>query len=236
MAAISTFDIDYAVSELTRCKEAGFRGALVWEVPPEDFSFRNAHYDPLWDAAQALGMPINLHILTGAAYPMVSPRRTQIMMKLRRELADSARHANGLVHQASSAMGDLITSGVLERFPQLRFVIVESEASWIPFILSQYDKFFNRGNRESSLTMLPSEYFFRNFHATFHNDPTLGAVLPHWGADNCMWSNDFPHPNSTWPNSWKIVERDLGQLPEPTRQRLVRGNVAQLYNLPLPAA
>jgi predicted TIM-barrel fold metal-dependent hydrolase len=236
MAAISTFDIDYAVAELSRRNEAGFVGATVWEVPPESLSFLTSHYDPLWEAAQALSMPINLHILTGSAYPMVSPRRTRIMMKMRRQLTDRARYANGLVYQASNAMGDLITSGVLERFPRLQFVIVESEASWIPFILSSYDKFARRPNEESSLTMLPSEYFLRNFHATFHNDPTLGPILPSWGADNCMWSNDFPHPNSTWPDSSKVIERDLGHLPDDARRRLVAGTVAELYNLPIPSA
>lgn len=233
LAAISTFDVDYAVSELTRCHEAGFLGALVWEIPPDELSFRTSHYDALWEAAQGLEMPINLHILTGSAYPMQSPRRTQIMMKLRRQLSDRSRHANALVFQASNAMGDLITSGVLERFPSLRFVIVESEASWIPFILSQYDKFAMRRTEDSSLTMLPSEYFQRNFHATFHNDPTLRSILPGWGTQNCMWSNDFPHPNSTWPNSKDVIQRDLGHLPEETRRCLVAANVIDLYGLPM---
>jgi len=233
LAAISTFDIDHAVSELRRCHDSGFLGALVWEVPPEDLSFRSSYYDPLWEAAQALSMPINLHILTGSAYPMESPRRTRVMMKLRRQLSDRGRHANALVYQASNAMGDLITSGVLERFPMLQFVIVESEASWIPFILSQYDKFARRRTEDSSLTMLPSEYFQRNFHATFHNDPTLKSVLCDWGTDNCMWSNDFPHPNSTWPHSRDVIERDLGHLPKEKRHRLIAGNVIELYDLPL---
>jgi hypothetical protein len=49
-----------------------------------------------------------------------------------------------------------------------------------------------------------------------------------------MWSNDFPHPNSTWPNSRQVIERDLGHLPADTRARLVRGNVANLYKLGRP--
>jgi len=236
LAVISTYDIDHAVSELERCRDAGFVGASVWEVPPDNLSFRSAHYDALWEAAQGLDMPINLHILTGSAYPLESERRTRIMMRLRRELSDRSRHANALVFQASNAMGDLITSGVLERFPQLRFVIVESEASWIPFILSQYDKFASRRNEDSSLGMLPSEYFCRNFHATFHNDPTLGSILPKWGAETCMWSNDFPHPNSTWPHSRTVIQRDLGHVPDDARRALVCGNVAGLYHLPVPAS
>jgi hypothetical protein len=46
-----------------------------------------------------------------------------------------------------------------------------------------------------------------------------------------MWSNDFPHPNSTWPNSRKIIERDLGHLPPETQRKVVCDNVSRLYNI-----
>jgi hypothetical protein len=50
-----------------------------------------------------------------------------------------------------------------------------------------------------------------------------------------MWSNDYPHPNSTWPNSRRVIERDLGHLSEETRAKLVRENVARLYDIKIPA-
>ncbi len=52
-----------------------------------------------------------------------------------------------------------------------------------------------------------------------------------WGIDNCMWSNDYPHPNSTWPNSRKIIERDLGHLPAEKLTKLLCTNVSKLYQL-----
>jgi hypothetical protein len=50
-----------------------------------------------------------------------------------------------------------------------------------------------------------------------------------------MWSNDFPHGNSTWPNSREVVARDLGDLPAGLRAKLVRENVAKVYNIPVPS-
>jgi hypothetical protein len=47
-----------------------------------------------------------------------------------------------------------------------------------------------------------------------------------------MWSNDYPHPNSTWPNSGKVIERDLGHLAESVKKRLLSENVQELYRLP----
>ena len=50
-----------------------------------------------------------------------------------------------------------------------------------------------------------------------------------------MWSNDFPYGNSTWPKSHEVVARDLGTLPGPVRAKLVRENVAKVYNIPVPS-
>ena len=75
--------------------------------------------------------------------------------------------------------------------------------------------------------MFPSEYFNRQFYATFFNYPPA-----RWISNNLMWSNDYPNPNSTWPKSSDVITRDLGHLSEETRSRLLRENVRQLYNLP----
>ena len=49
-----------------------------------------------------------------------------------------------------------------------------------------------------------------------------------------MWSNDFPQPNSTWPNSREVIALDLGHLPEDVRAKLLHGNVRQLYQIKVP--
>jgi predicted TIM-barrel fold metal-dependent hydrolase len=150
-----------------------------------------------------------------------------------RQAFETMRSAvNSKLLYASNAMSDLIMTGVLERYPRLKFVLVENEVSWIPFYLAQYDKYWGRGNLDSPLTMFPSEYFFRQFYATFFNDPPARWIFDTWGSNNLMWSNDYPHPNSTWPKSWEVITRDLGHVSEETRSRLLRDNVRELYKLP----
>ena len=99
VAMISTFDVPAAVAELTRCKAAGLIGAMVWEVPPPVLSFASNHYDDLWTAAEALEMPVSLHILTGHPYNVGRVLPTPI------PLTYSAWHANNLVFEASNAIG-----------------------------------------------------------------------------------------------------------------------------------
>jgi predicted TIM-barrel fold metal-dependent hydrolase len=229
VSCIPTYDIDHGVAELERCRKAGLPGALVWQAPPPELSFATNHYERLWAAAQDLEVPISLHILTGEPFPWPRP----MGQGGRRQAFETMRSAvNDKLLYASNAMSDLIMTGVLERYPRLKFVLVENEVSWIPFYLTQYDKYWGRGNLDSPLTMFPSEYFLRQFYATFFNDPPARWIFDAWGSNNLMWSNDYPHPNSTWPKSWDVITRDLGHLSEETRSRLLRENVRQLYKLP----
>ena len=229
IAMISCYDVDHAVRELERCARAGLKGSLIWQAPHPDLPFRSDHYDRFWAASQDLGMPVNLHILTGHGY--FNEQRWKV----------GPDHYRGSVNlkllDAMDALYDFIFWGILERFPKLKVVIVENEVGWLPFSLQQWDYYYLRFRRQDPvpMTMLPSEYFARQVYATFFNDTAGGHAFDWWsGVDNCMWSNDFPHPNSTWPNSLKVIERDLGHLPADKRAKLVRENVVKLYGLRVP--
>jgi predicted TIM-barrel fold metal-dependent hydrolase len=224
IALISVFDVEHAVSELERCKEAGLRGAMIWQVPHRNLPFSSDHYDRFWAAAQDFNIPVNLHILTGHGPSMH-----------RQSLTGIERYRRGVnqTEEIANALFDIIFSGVLERFPRLKLVSVENEIGWIPYWLGQCDKAFARHRSTAPLTIdkPPSEYFQRQVYATFFNDYIGCRMLSWWGVDNCMWSNDYPHQNSTWPRSREVIARDLGALPAGDRAKLVRHNVARLYNL-----
>jgi hypothetical protein len=70
--------------------------------------------------------------------------------------------------------------------------------------------------------------------ATFFNDHVGAQLLSWWGVDNCMWSTDYPHPNSTWPHSRALLAEHLGHLSAETLAKLARLNVARVYGLELP--
>ena len=199
-------------------------GVLVWQVPPPDLPFTSEHYEPLWEAAQELGMPIHLHILTGFDYSALGLGRGSPIEAHRGSV-------NLKLQSVTNSLMDIIFSGVLERFPRLKLVVVESEIGWIPFVLQQWDYYFERFRvaRPLPIEMRPSEYFSRQVYATFFNDAVGGQLLSWWGADNCMWSTDYPHPNSSWPHSRELLEHNLGHLPMDTLRKLVRENVQRLY-------
>ncbi len=229
VAMISVYNIDNAIAEMERCRKAGLGGALIWQAPHPDLPYHSDHYERFWAAAQDMETPLSIHILTGHDYSAnigeepnsLEAHRGSVNLKLASIL---------------NSLFDIIYSGVLERFPRLKLVLVENEIGWIPWTLQQWDYYYNRFKKERPLpmTMLPSEYFARQCFATFFNDAVGGRLLSGWGADNMMWSNDYPHPNSTWPRSHQVVARDLSHLGEDVQQKLTRLNAARLYNLPLP--
>jgi predicted TIM-barrel fold metal-dependent hydrolase len=228
IACLSVYDVDHAVQELERSRKAGMRGALVWQAPHPDLPLHSDHYNRLWAAAEDLEMPISLHILTGHNYSKQLESQT------------GPEHYRGSVNlktsEAANAVFDLIFYGVLDRHPRLKIVVVENEIGWFPFYLQQWDYYYRRFSKTDPLPIdrEPSEYFYRQVYATFFNDAVGGHNFAWWGVDNCMWSNDFPHPNSTWPHSRDVIARDLGHLPEDVRAKLVRENVAALYGLKVP--
>jgi predicted TIM-barrel fold metal-dependent hydrolase len=140
-----------------------------------------------------------------------------------------------LCHEVQRTLVVLIFSGVLERFPRLRFVSAENEVGWLPFFLQKLDQAQEeyRYLYPAPLTLRPTEYFRRQVFATFIDDPVGVASREFIGVENIMWSSDYPHTVSTWPHSREVVERDFKGVPEGEKRLIVRENVARLYGLAL---
>ncbi|HWP57751.1 MAG TPA: amidohydrolase family protein [Candidatus Acidoferrales bacterium] len=225
---ISLYNIDNGIKEMERCKSAGLKGALIWQVPPPHLPFTSDYYDPFWAAAQDLDMPVNLHILTGFNYS----RR----LEQREGLEVYRASVNIKLADAANSLFDIVFSGVLERFPRLKIVLVENEIAWIPFFMHEWDKYYLRHKPQHpiSLGKLPSEFVNKQVFATFFSDPTGGRLLDWWGTDTCMWSSDYPHAASTWPYSRQVIARELGHLPKHVLRKVLRENVIKLYDLKVP--
>ena len=221
---ISLYNLKNAIKELERCKKAGMVGCLVWQVPPEHLSFRTDYYDPFWEAASELNMPVNLHILTGFNYS-----------RWERKGLDVYKTAvNDKVNDAANTLFDLVFTGVLARFPKLKVVYVENECAWMPFYMHEWDKYYLRFKSKVPLPFmkkLPSEYVGEQVYATFFSDPTGGVLMSRYGQDTFMWSNDYPHAASPWPHSRKVIAEELGHLPKDVLRKVVRENVIKLYDL-----
>ncbi len=130
-------------------------------------------------------------------------------------------------------MSQFIYSGMFDRFPDLKMVAAECGAGWIPHFLEHMDDHWwrNRVWSGSGLELLPSEYFKRNWSATFIREPFAVQVRHHIGVRNLMWSNDYPHHRHDWPYSRRVIEDSFVGVPEEEKRRMICGNAQELYQL-----
>jgi predicted TIM-barrel fold metal-dependent hydrolase len=224
---LATYDIDHAIAEMQRCNDMGLLGGLMWQVPHPDLPLTSDHYERLWAAAAELGQPLHFHILTGFNY-----------FRFKREGLDKVRGSvNTKTHDIFTTVYDLIWSGVFDRHPKLKAVVVEGEIGWAPFLLQQYDYYFRRFTKpghpsgDFAITRLPSEIFDEHMWLTFMDDAAGGHALQRWGDRKCMWSSDYPHPNMTWPNSRAFIARQIGDLDPEKQKRVLSQNCIDLYGL-----
>ena len=219
LALISLTDAELAQQELVRCVKMGLKGAMIWNSAPDGRPYSSAEYDPFWSTAQELDIPLSMHALTGH-------HESRIPL-------NSVFFIVSTYHEVERSLATIILSGVLERFPTLKFISVESQAGWIPYFLQRIDR-AGKSRKDyypTRLTLTPREYFHRQVYATYIHDPVAISTLDLIGADNLMWSSDYPHNASTWPHSRDVVERDFGHLPPDVRRKVERDNVLKLYRL-----
>ena len=143
----------------------------------------------------------------------------------------------GLVqnHTAQRTLTTMIVSGLFARFPHLKVVSAEFEAGWMPFFMQRLDLRVSQGRAPVELSLKPSEYFRRNVYAAYINDPFAVQNRHSIGVNNLMWSSDYPHGASMWPNSRASVDSYMTDVPADERNKILRENVTRLYGLSVAA-
>jgi predicted TIM-barrel fold metal-dependent hydrolase len=222
IALISLADVAAGVKELERCARMGLRGAMISNDPR--LTYDNPVYHPFWSAASDLGMPISLHIITTSKKqdPSKTYNRAQVItMRM------------NYVNETQCSLAVLLHGGVLEQFPRLRIVSTENDIGWIAYFLHRLDRNYDTAFLSRQPPLKPSEYARRQLWATFQDDPPGVALYKFFGEDNFMWASDYPHTDSTWPESRKVIDQNFASIPEPVVRKIVYNNVQRLYGIDL---
>jgi predicted TIM-barrel fold metal-dependent hydrolase len=224
IAMVSIDDVPAAIGELERAARLGLAGAMITEYPLEDRRYDQPEYERFWAAAAALGLPLSLHTATR--------RQGKIRGAGAKTLRDASSRATKAFYPALS-MCDLIFSGVFERYPTLTLAIVEFELSWAPHLLATMDYTYRERHEEAIYRfkgdVRPSDFFHRNVVLSFQEDAVGIRLRDVIGSDNMMWGSDYPHSESTFPRSRKILAEILAGVPEDEQAKIVGGTTARVY-------
>ena len=213
--------VEEGIEDFRRIKEMGFKGVMMPGEPAEA-DYDDPIYDPLWQAAIELDLPISFHILTTSDSTLKNYRGPKINSFLT------------IIRGCQDIIGMFIFSGVFERHPDLKLVCVEADAGWAPHYMYRMDHAYKRHRywmKGQELEMLPSEYFRENVYMTFQDDWSAFQIKDLVNARRLMWANDFPHSDSTWPWSQEMLAEHAAELTDEEREWILRDNVTELYAL-----
>ncbi len=232
MACIAAGDIEGSIKEVQRVARLGFRGLAlpckpVWGAPDHEHpNYNLPEFEPLWAAIQDADLPMTFHVSTGR-----DPRTAR---------GHGGAVINYAVHSLAPTMEPLINlcaSGVIERFPKLRFGSIEAGIGWVPWALTAMDEAYHKHHMwvRPKLRNLPSDYFRSNGFASFGEDrPGLSLMREFGLSDNFLWANDFPHHEGTWPHSAAAIERTMGELTDTDRAKVLGLNAARIFKFAIP--
>jgi predicted TIM-barrel fold metal-dependent hydrolase len=219
--------IETTVGEVERAVKNGHKG-LVMMAEPSNMGqglkhFNDRYWDPLWASAQDMDISIQWHASAGV----------RLDIPTWKGFTRNESQAVGPTQSFSSIaqfIPNLIFSGVLDRYPTLKWVCAETGLGWVTYILEGCDHEWERRHLwTEGLIDRPSDLFRRQIYVDFWYEKA-GVELRHKvGIKNIMWESDYPHSTSTWPESWDFVNRTLAGVPQEDRDAMCWKNAYELY-------
>jgi predicted TIM-barrel fold metal-dependent hydrolase len=203
LGLVPMWDVDLAAEEVHRVARKGCRSISFLETPHvQGFpSFLSGYWDPMLQAISDENMVLSLHI--GAGFEVI-----------RRPPEAPVDHLMVLACQISAITAqDLLFGPTLRRFPDLRVALSEGGIGWIPFYFDRIDRHFQNQSwlhgGDDFGGKLPSEVFRDHILACYITDPSGLLLRDRIGMDNIAWECDYPHTDTTWPESPEFAWREL---------------------------
>jgi predicted TIM-barrel fold metal-dependent hydrolase len=223
-------DIDEAVKEIEHVgAQPGIRGIMIPTMWHDRKPYNHPDYDPVWAAAAAHDLPVHCH--SGEA-----PRE---------EMNDFIGiYLAEVVWWTARPIAHLLFSGAFERHPNLKFVVTEAAAYWVPDMKWKWDQYFGGGHTTKKMaammsgiiSKLPSEYFGTNiFIGASTMSPEEIRRRHLIGCDCVMWGTDYPHPEGTWPHTVERLSKDFREVPVEDARQILGGTAARCYGFDLDA-
>jgi predicted TIM-barrel fold metal-dependent hydrolase len=226
---VPLWDANLAAGEVRRNAARGVRAVCFSEIPAylglPSIHDPDNYWDPFFAACDETSMIVNMHIGSSSKMPSTS-------VDAPAAVGSSLTHIN-----AELSMTDFLFSGLFERFSNLKVAYSEGQIGWIPYLLHRMDVVWedNRGwgGVADKVPNPPSTYFPDHVFGCFFDDPNGLKLIDEIGADNITYESDYPHSDSTWPNTAQLALEQMAGLSDEQIWKVVRGNAIKLFGLDL---
>jgi predicted TIM-barrel fold metal-dependent hydrolase len=227
--------VETAVSEAERVIAKGAKGLYL--PLPYEFGYHHPMYDPLWKVASEAHVPVTIHRPGGTG---VSRKELPASWGGQNASIYLAPGLNlvGIVQKffcAINPISNMIFTGVFERFPELVFIAAEVNCGWVPELAQQMDQEFERQRHwaHPPFETQPSLFLGENVFVTMLDD-YVGARFAKDDpatARTAMFSTDYPHSVTLWPNSREIIAKLTDGMDEDTKHNILAGNAIRAFSL-----
>lgn len=217
-----------AAEEVRRNAARGVRAVCFSEIPYHlglPSVHDKTHWEPFWDACEETQNVVCMHIGSSSKMPATSPD------------APASVQATLSFNNAMGSLSDFLFSGVLVRHPDLKLAYSEGQIGWLPYIIERADDVWSQHRGwafpREQVPEPPSTYYRRQVYGCFFRDQHGIESLDTIGVDNVTFETDYPHSDSTWPDTKEIAEEMFAGLDEETTYKIVRGNAIRMLGLDL---
>ncbi|RYD95872.1 MAG: amidohydrolase [Sphingomonadales bacterium] len=227
--------VEEAIADFQRLKEMGFSCVMLPAEPATEFEYDDRRFDPLWEAAVALQLPISFHILTSRKESKAIADAV-VEAKEKNRGRSMAHYHHTLIRANQDLISTFLWGRVFERFPELKMVCAEADAGWVPHFAYRSDHFYRRHRFQhhvEDMSKLPSQWIASNVYFTFQDDLVAFESVSMMNRKRMLWANDFPHSDSTWPWSQQMLAYHTQHLSDEDRRAILRDNHIECFNLPL---
>jgi predicted TIM-barrel fold metal-dependent hydrolase len=238
VGALPTTGVDACIAELTNCKQLGLTSAVLTTFPNGSGRPSEAD-DPFWAASLDLDIKVLIHVELDRSG---DPNQRYLDYPIEHEEALAHTELGFQVQRFARVGGtnvvQLVLSRLFDRFPTLQIGCLEFYLGWVPFFIEMADVRYNRHIHWSEkllgykpLPAMPSEIIKEHFHWGFQQDRSGVELRHHIGVDRLMWAADFPHQESDWPNSDRVIEFNFRDVPEDEVQKMICTNAQKFYQM-----
>jgi predicted TIM-barrel fold metal-dependent hydrolase len=221
------WDAELAAEEVRRNSARGVHAVCFSEMPPKLGlpSIHTDYWNPFFDACADGDVVINMHIGSSSSMPAASPD------------APAAVQATLSFNNAMASMSDWLFCGKLITYPTLKLAYSEGQIGWIPYIVERADDVWREhrawGGVSETIPEPPSTYYRKHMFGCFFRDRHGIRSLEEIGIDNVTFETDYPHVDSTWPETKTVAEEMVKDLDDDTIYKIIRGNAIRMLSLEL---
>jgi predicted TIM-barrel fold metal-dependent hydrolase len=229
LVIVPLWDAELAAAEVRRNAARGVHAVCFSEIPVHLGlpSIHSGSWDPFFAACQEARVTVNMHIGSSSRMPATSPD------------APTGVAATLSFNNAMASMSDWLFSGKLVQFPELTLAYSEGQIGWIPYILERADTVWQEHRAWARTQELvpepPSTYYYRQIYGCFFRDRHGIEAIDAVGPDNVTFETDYPHTDSTWPDTRKVAEELMAGVPQEVVDKVMRTNAARMLHLDLAA-